>query len=76
MDVGGFAEPRKILCLSVLTPPLSNYQYITGRRIPPYKWYQSLTPELAMMDESSECRTKSGGPPSKSRCNPWISSIG
>ena len=32
MDVGGFAEPRKILCLSVLTSPLSNYQFITGRR--------------------------------------------
>ena len=35
MDVGGFAEPRKILCLSVLSPPMSNYQYITGRRISP-----------------------------------------
>ena len=35
VDVGGFAEPRKILCLNVLTPPLSNYQYITGHRIPP-----------------------------------------
>ena len=42
MDVGGFAEPRKILCLSMLTPPLSNYQYITGHRIPPNNWYQSL----------------------------------
>jgi hypothetical protein len=27
------------------------------------KWYQSQVPELAMMDESSECRTKGGGPP-------------
>ena len=41
VDVGGFAEPRKILCLSVLTPPLSRDQYITGRRIPPNNWYQS-----------------------------------
>jgi len=24
----------------------------------PYKWYQSQAPELAMMDESSECQTK------------------
>ena len=39
VDVGGFAEPRKILCLSVLTPPLSRDQYITGRRIPPNKYW-------------------------------------
>ena len=42
MDVGGFAEPRKILCLSVLTPPLSNYQYITGRRNPQHEYYGIL----------------------------------
>jgi len=41
----------------------------------PYKWYQSQTPELAMMDESSKFRTKGGGPPIK-KCNSWISSIG
>jgi hypothetical protein len=33
VDVGGFAEPRKILCLSVLYPPLSNYQYTTSPRM-------------------------------------------
>ena len=30
VDVGGFAEPRKILC-QCACPSLSNYQYITGR---------------------------------------------
>jgi ATP-binding cassette subfamily B (MDR/TAP) protein 1 len=29
----------------------------------PRQWYQSQAPELAMMDESSEFRTKGGGPP-------------
>ena len=38
MDVGGFAEPRKILCLSVLTPPMSKDQFITGPRIPPQQF--------------------------------------
>jgi len=45
VDVGGFAEPRKLLCLSELKPPLSNYQYTTGPRmgVPefPNNWYQS-----------------------------------
>jgi len=31
VDVGGFAEPRKILCQCALTLRLSNYQYIPGR---------------------------------------------
>ena len=33
VDVGGFAEPRKILCQCAI-PPLSNYQYILGRISP------------------------------------------
>jgi hypothetical protein len=33
VDVGGFAEPRKILCQCAI-PPLSNYQYIPGRNFP------------------------------------------
>ena len=32
MDVGGFAEPRKN-CVSVLYPPMSNYQYTPGPRM-------------------------------------------
>ncbi|KAJ6995816.1 hypothetical protein NC653_012630 [Populus alba x Populus x berolinensis] len=32
-ELSGFAEPRKILCLSVLIPSLSNYQYITETEI-------------------------------------------
>jgi len=33
VDVGGFAEPRKILCQCAI-PPLSNYQYTPGRKSP------------------------------------------
>jgi len=32
VDVGGFAEPRKILCQCAY-PPLSNYQYTPGPRM-------------------------------------------
>jgi hypothetical protein len=32
VDVGGFAEPRKILCQCVY-PPMSNYQYTPGPRM-------------------------------------------
>jgi len=32
VDVGGFAEPRKILCQCVY-PPLSKYQYTPGPRM-------------------------------------------
>jgi hypothetical protein len=45
VDVGGFAEPRKILCLGVLYLRLSKYQYTPGPRMGepefPYNWYQS-----------------------------------
>jgi len=44
VDVGGFAEPRKILCQCAY-PPLSNYQYTPGPRMgepeSPNNWYQS-----------------------------------
>jgi len=33
VDVGGFAEPRKILCQCAIRP-LSNYQHIPGRKSP------------------------------------------
>jgi len=43
VDVGGFAEPRKILCLGVLYLRLSKYQYTPGPRMGepefPYKLY-------------------------------------
>jgi hypothetical protein len=59
VDVGGFAEPRKILCQCVY-PPLSKYQYTPDPRMGepefPNNWYQSLFLKKRVFDPNSKIK--------------------
>ena len=57
VDVGGFAEPRKILCLGVLYLRLSKYQYTPGPRMgePEFPYKQNTCLHLMELWKDFPC---------------------